>query len=270
MKKTLYLKHSGRMGDIIYCLMAVIPFARKNHFKIHFLLSSNPAWKNISNGDHPFPGMINDSNIKDLIEIISDPDLGIEASEFVPSDLPQLGNEDRLYDMDHIKVYGSSYGLPYGDVRKWYQYAYPELNVGTNWHHYGNHARFGASSDNEIIIVNRTKRYQNPNILYSSLSGMKNVFFAGLDDEYEEFLYHVPNCQRISKQFALLHIAWLIQHCKLFIGNQSFLYSLAEYYQVPRLLEVGSPNNVIPMGRNGYDFHTQEALEFYLKEYANS
>jgi len=265
MTKTLYIKHSGRLGDIIYCLMAVIPFSRKNYFNIHFLLDLNPVWANMDNGNHPFPGMINSSNYESIKNVIVR--LGYGCSKFEPSTIQEkMKDEDRLYDMDVVKQFGSAYGMPYGDIRRWYYYAYPELNTGNSWHPFFTPNKKPI----EIILISRTKRYQNPYINYGFLNEYKNVFFMGLDEEYEEIKNYAPSIQRVTTQMQLEHMVELIRDCKLFIGNQSFFYSIAEYFQVPRLLEVGEPNNVIPQGRNGFDFHTQEALEFYFKEYADN
>jgi len=51
------------------------------------------------------------------------------------------------------------------------------------------------------------------------------------------------------------------------LGNQSFCYQLAESMKIPRLLEL-SPvlPNVIPNGKDGYDFYHQQALEYYLEK----
>lgn len=267
MTKTLYIKHSGRLGDIIYCLMAVIPFSRKNYFNIHFLLDLNPVWANMDNGSHPFPGMINSENYESIKNVIIR--LGYNCSKWNPSTIQdEMKDNDRFYVMDAVKQFGSAYGMPYGDIRRWYYYAYPELNVGRPWHNM--FAYVGGEKPTNMILVSRTKRYQNPYIDYGFLNKAKGVFFMGLDEEYEEFKHYVPTIERVTPQMQLEHMVELIKDCKLFIGNQSFFYSIAEYFQVPRLLEVGEPNNVIPQGRNGFDFHTQEALEFYFKIYANS
>ena len=54
----------------------------------------------------------------------------------------------------------------------------------------------------------------------------------------------------------------MISGGKLFIGNQSFPFSVAEGLKVVRLLEVyhRSPN-VIPEGQHGYGFYFQKHFE---------
>ena len=59
-----------------------------------------------------------------------------------------------------------------------------------------------------------------------------------------------------------LELAGIIAGCKLFIGNQSFPFSIAEGLKVPRILEVYyKAANVIPEGENAHDFYFQEHLE---------
>ena len=61
-------------------------------------------------------------------------------------------------------------------------------------------------------------------------------------------------------------LAMIIKNSKLFIGNLSFGYALAEALKVPRLLESG-PNFplVYPNGANAYDFYFQNHFENLVK-----
>ena len=68
-----------------------------------------------------------------------------------------------------------------------------------------------------------------------------------------------------SKDF--LELAMIIKNSKLFIGNLSFGYALAEALKVPRLLESG-PNFplVYPNGNHAYDFYFQNHFEDLVKK----
>lgn len=62
------------------------------------------------------------------------------------------------------------------------------------------------------------------------------------------------------------HLAALISGSRLFIGNQSFPFAIAEALKVNRLLEVYyNVPNVIVAGRNGYDFCFQKQFEHLVK-----
>ena len=62
-------------------------------------------------------------------------------------------------------------------------------------------------------------------------------------------------------------MAEIIKSCKLFIGNLSFGYTIAEALKTPRLLEsyLDFPL-VYPNGLNGYEFYFQAHFEKYVKE----
>jgi hypothetical protein len=63
-------------------------------------------------------------------------------------------------------------------------------------------------------------------------------------------------------------MAQIISSCKLFIGNQSSSYAIAEQLKVPRLLEVFNQcPNVIPIGGEGYGYYTTENLKYYLTKF---
>jgi hypothetical protein len=100
---------------------------------------------------------------------------------------------------------------------------------------------------------------------YSFLSKYGHLVFVGVKTEYEAMLKVIPGLQ--WKQVAdFLELAEIIAGCKLFIGNQSFPYALAESLKVKRLLEVFYQiPNVIPEGDDGYDFCFQKHLEWLVK-----
>ena len=64
-----------------------------------------------------------------------------------------------------------------------------------------------------------------------------------------------------------LEMATIIAGSKLFIGNQSFPFSLAEGLKANRLLEVYFQcPNVIPTGNNGFNFCFQPQFEQLVKD----
>lgn len=114
---------------------------------------------------------------------------------------------------------------------------------------------------NNYVLANRSARYRNPDINYAFLKNF-NVKFVGLEEEFEDFLKDVPDAEYI-KVDNFLELANIIAGCKLFIGNQSFCYSLAEAIKVPRILEICPfAQNVIPHGLNAWDCLCQESFEY--------
>ena len=113
----------------------------------------------------------------------------------------------------------------------------------------------------------RSLRRQNKFIDYSFLSNYEKIVFLGLKDEFDDLKIKIKNLEHYdSKDF--LELAMIIKSAKLFIGNLSFGYALAEAIKVPRLLESG-PNFplVYPNGMNAYDFYFQSHFEDLVKKF---
>ena len=96
------------------------------------------------------------------------------------------------------------------------------------------------------------------------------MVFLGLRNEYEHLRNLIPNLEyHDSKDF--LELSSIIKNSKMFIGNLSFGYALAEALKVPRLLESG-PNFplVYPNGNHGYDFYFQSHFKELVNKLVNN
>jgi len=168
-------------------------------------------------------------------------------------------NLDRI---SHMQI-----NIPFGEIRNWIGYCFPELQadlgdkvieIPFSWLY---NPKYDLS---EAIIVNRTTRYRNPHIHYGVLNkyamqGHK-IYFAGTLDEFSEFSGFVHSAEYL-KVDDFLELAFYINQCKLFIGNQSFCFALAEAMKVPRVLEVCSfAPNVIPIGKEAYQYYDEECF----------
>lgn len=111
------------------------------------------------------------------------------------------------------------------------------------------------------IVIIRTLRRQNKSINYSFLKKYGDLVFLGLKDEFIELKKQINtlNYHKCSNFFEMCSI---INSCKLFIGNASFGYHLAEGLKIERILEKSSDGpDVIPFGNSGYEFYFQEDFE---------
>lgn len=118
---------------------------------------------------------------------------------------------------------------------------------------------------NKIIII-RSSRRQNNFIEYNFLNNYKDILFLGLKEEFQLLKKDLPLLEYYETQ-NFLELAEIINSCKIFIGNISFGYSIAEALKVPRLLE-SHPNSpfVNPSGDNAYEFYFQEHFEYLFKK----
>lgn len=88
------------------------------------------------------------------------------------------------------------------------------------------------------IIVNRTSRYHNSKFPWKDLLEAygDEMIFIGLPEEHEQFEANIGKIKYLKCK-DLFHLATIINSCKIFIGNQSFCYSLAEGLKKTNLLE---------------------------------
>lgn len=114
------------------------------------------------------------------------------------------------------------------------------------------------------IIINRTLRYHDKeDINWHLFKSIENkCIFIGSQKEHFEFsrLFNL-NIDFFKTENAI-DVASVINGCDLFVGNQSFCYSLAESLKVDRVLEVCFEKpNCGPLSENGF---TSEKLEQVL------
>ena len=121
---------------------------------------------------------------------------------------------------------------------------------------------------NKIVII-RSSRRKNHLINYKFLNNFNDLIFLGLKSEYDDLRKEVPNLNFYDcKDF--LEMADIISEAKVFIGNLSFGYTLAEGLKVPRLLESNPEFPLVyPNGTNGYDFYFQNHFEKLFKKIYN-
>jgi len=176
-------------------------------------------------------------------------------------------NQGSLIDLDKHQTYPIS--MPYGNIFRWNFYVYPDMtcDLSQPWLD----VEVDDFVPHDAIIVNRTERAINPTISYAFLKKYeKRIIFAGHKEEWiifcQQFNLNIPRL--IIKDFY--ELASVIRSAKLFIGNQSLCFSIAEAVKVPRILETCQYlPNVIPCGKDAYDFYFQQPFEYMVDKLAN-
>jgi hypothetical protein len=253
MKNTISVLHSGHSGDVIYSLSsAYAAFELHNKpidFYIGFILRNGVP-------GHPSGNFtMNDVTYNYLKPLL-------EAQPYI-NKVEKHTNQEIDYNFDWFRDIGIN--LSPGDIRMWHWAIYPELNKSLSIPPLMTPERHLEYLDDSIII-SLSKRYRNNMINYSILEPIAHkCLFVGLDDEFTQFNHsYMMGIKRLHVKDAL-HMCEIISSCKLFIGNQSSSFSIAEQLKVPRLLEVyNSCPNVIPIGGDGYGYYTTENLKYYL------
>lgn len=271
MVKPIAIKHTGFIGDLIHSLPAVKAACEKYGTTADIYIFIDHTWNYFKEETREHNGLISRGNFEMLKPLLY-------ALPFINS-VSEWNGQQIHYDFDTVKFRGKEIGLPHSNISRWYMYLFPELScdlskrvidlIDLEGYWYGDLAMPSIPVNFGKIVVNRTFRNVNPYINYMFLNQYKNVCFVGTLQEYEVFTKQVPNARYIHVD-DFLELAIVIGNAKLFIGNQSFCYSIAEQMKTPRLLECNQEaTNVMPQGANGYDFYTQHGLEYIVNEVIN-
>jgi hypothetical protein len=252
-EKRLNIVHSGNSGDVIYALPTLKKIAEVTGVPIYLYLRLNQPLVMSGYSSHPMGNvMINQPMAEMLYPLLNAQDY-IESCE-------AYNNQKVHIDLDFFR--NKTISLHNSNLARWYSYVTgftPEL-----WKPWITVKPDTSFTDKTILA--RSARYRNSTINYSVLKEYKNIVFIGVKSEYEDMQKSIPNLQTIQiKNF--LELAQMIAACKVFIGNQSFPYSVAEGLKVPRILEAYYHlAHVIPEGENAHDFYYQNHFESLVKQ----
>ena len=238
-KDDINFLHYGHLGDIINSLPILKEISKNKRCNL-FIQKNKELPKDVLSKDHLFGKVyLTENSIKKILPLLKNQTflniVEIYDGQKIDIDLNFFREMPINFNMNSVRWYGHLVGK------------HPDLSL--NYLEVNNHDKFKS-----YIVIMRSLRRQNKFIDYSFLSSYKNKIFVGLRNEYEDLKNSVNGLEYYdSKDF--LELASIIKNSKIFIGNLSFGYALAEALKVPRLLESG-PNFplVYPNGQNAFDF----------------
>lgn len=247
-KSETTFKHSGNSGDIIYALPTILELSKGGKAHIYLQINQKGTYETY----HPLGALMLNQKMADMLKPLLKYQPNIAACEVYQ-------NETLDYDLDIFRDYGMN--LDRGSICRWYFHVYGiSYPLHEPW--------LVAPSDTSLqdfIVIARSHRYRSPFIDYSFLQNYDKKLFIGVKEEYEDMKRMIPNLE-FREVNDFLEMATIIKSCKLFIGNQSFPFSIAEALKVNRLLEAyyKSPN-VIVEGKGANDFMYQPQFEYMVK-----
>jgi hypothetical protein len=172
------------------------------------------------------------------------------------------------YNLDKFREIGLNLGA--GNISRWYFQAFPELTCDLSLKIFDFTNSLIAKKDwgLDAIVINRTERYQNGQLNYRILNDYPNKkIFVGTEHECYLMSKLVDDLE-LYECSNFYELAVLINNCKVFIGNQSMNFAIAEQLKSNRILEMyfGCPN-VIPCGGKAYDVFNQNGFEYALNQF---
>ena len=244
-KKQVRFMHSGKSGDIIYAMPAM---QEMNRFGNDIELYLNIIQPHNGKIDKHF----NEKSVEMLIPLLQFQSCIKKAELFNNQPIDVGLDAFRYIDVPLDRSY----------IGGWYSFAFNVFPDLTKPWLIANKKEEYADS----IVLAKSKRYGNPNLDRSFLKSYKNLIFLGTEQEFNEMRSELLGIEWV-KVNNFLEMADIINSCKLFIGNQSMPFAIAEALKAPRVLEVSlqSPN-VIPFGPNGFACIYQDAFEEIVRK----
>lgn len=245
------LVHSGNAGDIIYSLPVVKKLHEITGMPVNYMLKLNEPMEVPPGETHPLGKVMLDEAMAGSLTGL------LDSQPYIDKTVIYEGQDVHL-DLSSFRESGIE--LSMSNIARWNFYTTGiNANLSEPWLNVEPNPDFSDS-----IVLARSSRYNNPLINYSFLSEYENIVFIGVRSEYEQMKKSIAGLQwRPVNNF--LEMAEVINGSKLFIGNQSFPFSVAEGLKAVRILEVYPIiPNVIPEGADGYDFCFQKHFEYLV------
>lgn len=247
-KKEISFLHYGHLGDIINSLPIIKEISKSK--KCSLFIEKDKKIPDHVLKDHPFGKFfLSEKSISKLLPLLKNQrylsNVEIYNRENIDIDLNFFRELPINFNTDSVRWYFHLTGI-FPDLSNSY------LDVENN------------NNFKKKIVIMRSLRRQNKNIDYSFLNNYDDLLFVGLKEEYDILKQNLSKMEfHDSKDF--LELASIIKNARIFIGNLSFGYALAEAVKVPRLLE-SRPNFplVYPNGENAYDFYFQDHFELHF------
>lgn len=182
-------------------------------------------------------------------------------------DLCEWGGHQIDYNFDLLRQMDTT--MPMGAINRWPWYVWPEMSCDLSKPWLENYVEKDCIKNR--ILINRTERYNNMLLSYHFLKKYgSNVSFIGLAEEHEKFNKDFGLNTDMVDSADFYKIDMALRYSKLFIGNQSAIFQIAEGLKTPRILEVCKQiPNVIGSGTGFYDVLTQQSLEYYVSKLYN-
>ena len=250
-KNELNFLHSGHLGDIINSLPLIKEISKTKKCSL-FIEANKLLPQNAQNEKHPFGKyFLNENSVKKIMPLLLKQsyleNVQLFNNQNIDINLNLFRDMPLNFNIDSVRWYFHITGI-HGDLDKPYL-----INIDKH-------------KIKDRIVIIRTTRRKNYLINYNFIKNYNNVLFLGLIDEYKDLKKEIPNLDFYDcKDF--LEMAEIINSCKMFIGNLSFGYTLAEGLKKPRLLESGPGFPLVyPNGKDAYDFYFQEHFESNFKK----
>jgi len=242
-------KHSGKAGDIIYALPTIRALGNGANADLLVALDV-PVGE--TGPESAAGGIMVDRRMFDMLTPL------LAEQPYIRSIAPYSGER---VDIDLDVFRDSPLPLDRLGISRWYFYFFGiTADLSKPWLRVNPDRSFG-----DTVLLSRSARYRNHSLDFRFLQRQPRLVFVGLEEEFRDMQRQIPRLEWAPVR-DFLQMARMIAGCRLFIGNQSFPFSLAEALKVPRILEsdLETPN-VVPTGADAYDVLFQRQFEHIVE-----
>ncbi len=261
MSNVTTFKHAGSIGDVLASLPAVRERHRVSGKKGIIYLHKDVIAEFPEGTTHPTRN--SDDKMVMLNEGVCNMLIPLLKSQPYIEDAKIWEGESIDINLDLMRE--TFVNMPYGDISRWYFYIIPDLacDLSEQWLEVPDAEKDLAKNK---IIITRTERYNNTLIDYSFLKEYEDdCVFSGTMREYNNFCMAFDlNIPKLTIN-NFLELAQAIKQSKFHISNQTMAFQISQGLKTPRMVELCSyAPNVIPYGKNAYDYYAQTAVECYF------
>ena len=258
-KEIISVSHSGDLGDIIYS----IPFIKSLGKSINYYIT-------IPNEKDLVRECFNEKKFYSLKSILEKIDCINEIIFNIPKDVVIDYNLDKHRDLEKqflkndINLYKKFLDINLSELYDYY------FNKNSNLIDPCINLKEKIIIDGRDIVISRSHRYNNKNFPWQEIYNeyKSRMIFIGTEFEHQTF---ESNFGKIDyyKTDSLYSLAMIINGSKLFIGNQSCPYSLAESMKVNSIQEtsVNIPNCIYKRKNGLYNSTSFEKINNFIKLY---
>ena len=250
-------KHSGQLGDIIYAIPAMRRIAEQRGDPALAIYVPNDRKANHAPGlKHVSGELMMTRAMFDFVRPLLAQQPGVEALHFVDSaSIPR-----NAIDLDVIR--NGTLNLSAGNIRDYYFKAFGLVADETAAAPWLERSTQPAAAVYDVVF-GRSTRYLNDSIDYTVLLAYAgSVGFIGTAHEYKNLRERYPDLA-----VDHVHVSDAMQACnliaasRLYVGNQSLFFAIAEGLRADRALEVFEPvPNVVPYGGRCAQFVSSAGL----------
>jgi hypothetical protein len=261
MRKELIFKHSGRLGDIVYALPLIQQMSLEAGESAELFIPSDTPSRLGRDVFHPGGDWMVSGSLFAFIE----PLLAVQPYLRKVHYVPAAKVPDSHIDLDQFK--SSGINLKAGLIQGWYRKAFGvAFPLEESWISLPPALKPFDIEQKFDVLMGRTTRFCNTSINYSLLDQLGRVGFIGLPFEYEDFVKRQGLvCLEYVPVTDALDLVRKMQTCRVYLGNQSVNFAIAEACKVTRALEAFEPvPNVCPIGGICIEYNKTDILAKFL------